>query len=284
MSYAYDFSRVPGPGPDEIKANGGEGTLTYGTGVQQSPEYLAGVKASGLQSALIWEHNIDSILGGYDYGVSEARAWNASHPEGSVIYLACDLNDGALAGRDIRPFVSGWSTELRKGDALGVYGSDDAILQAKSLPAVTHFWGVVNWLRGGYSNNDPRNIAIWQGIGVDLIQLIGSPIPDTDQNLVLLPTWATAGAAPGASAHREGVEMVIYHNVDVKDPDANTPTGEWVAVFGSDGPTNISAGEAFVHATSGVPWLDNQHTLGIVAIGLRCAKARKASAVWDSKV
>lgn len=200
--YAYDFNRVPGPSADEIKANDGAGVLTYGTGTQQDPQYLADLDAAGLKTPLIWEHNVDSILGGYQYGADECRAWEASHPAGELVYLACDLNDGALAGRtpQLLDTCRGWCDTTREA-AVGLYGPDDAILAAQQsgIVKLSRWWGVVNWLNGGYADNDPRNIARWTEIGAHLVQLIGSPIPDTDQNLILRDDWWSTGAAPSAT-------------------------------------------------------------------------------------
>lgn len=193
MKYAYDFSRVPGPSPGEMKANDGDGILIYGTGRQQSQEYVDACEEAGLHTARIWEHNVDSILGGYAYGVSECLLFEANNPPG-MVYVACDMNNGALAGRDITPFLRGWASVTRE-PKFGLYGSDDALNQGRNagIDKLTHNWGVVNWIRGGYANNDPRNIAFWTSWGADLIQLIGSPVGDTDQNLVLNDSWWDTG-------------------------------------------------------------------------------------------
>jgi hypothetical protein len=195
MATAYDFSQIPGPSPDEITAHGGVGALTYGTGTEQPADYLASLDAAGLHHPLIWEHNTDSILGGYDYGVSECRAWETSHPPG-LVYLACDLNDGALGGRSVLPFCSGWCSVTREA-AVGLYGPDRAILDgiASGIPRLSRWWGVVNWLDGGEPDNAPGNIDRWRTIGAHLIQMIGSPIPGTDENLVLRDDWWTTGGA-----------------------------------------------------------------------------------------
>lgn len=205
--YAYDFNRVPGPSSDEIRGGGGDGVLTYGTGNKQPQSYIDSIESAGLHVARIWEHNTDSILGGYDYGVSECRAFEANNPPG-LVYLACDLNDGALGSRSVVPFCNGWCDTTREA-TVGLYGPDHAILdgQAMRRPKLSKWWGVVNWLDGGYPDNDPRNIARWSAMGVHLVQLIGSPIPDTDQNLVLDPLWWSTGATP---APAEEDEMIHY--------------------------------------------------------------------------
>ena len=192
--YAYDFSRVPGPDAAEITANDGDGALTYGTGTPQPDVYLASLDTAGLHRALIWEHNTDSILGGYDYGVAECQAWEATHPPG-LVYLACDLNDGALAGRSIVPFCQGWCSVTRE-PVVGGYGPDDAMAQVwGTVPKMGRWWGVVNWLQGGAPDNDPSNIARWTTLGASLVQLIGSPISGTDQNLILRDDWWTTSGA-----------------------------------------------------------------------------------------
>lgn len=219
VTYAYDFSIVPGPGPDVITANAGEGALTYGTGTQQSPDYLASLDSAGLHHVLIWEHNTDSVLGGYDYGVSECKAWEASHPPG-LVYLACDLNDGALGGASVQPFCAGWCDTTREA-VVGLYGPDRAWTQVRWIvPKMQRMWGVVNWLDGGYANNDPRNISRWTDLGASIIQLIGSPIPDTDQNLILRGDWWTVGAPPAPAPSQEDEES-MYPRI------WTTGTGGW---------------------------------------------------------
>lgn len=210
MSVAFDFNEVPGPSADEIKAHEGEGALTYGTGAQQSPEYIAGLEIAGLHTVEIWEHNVDSILGGYEYGVAECQSWEASHPAGKLVYLACDLNDGALAGRDPSPFVHGWSDTTRESD-VGTYGGDDALnkVRAASIAKATRWWGVVNWIEGGGPNNAQSNIDFWTNWGAHLVQLIGSPIANTDQNLILKPNWWSLGTTPAAAAHKEQQNMIV---------------------------------------------------------------------------
>jgi hypothetical protein len=205
-SYAYDFSAVPGPSADAIKANEGVGALTYGTGAQQSQSYLNGLSSSGLHLAKIWEHNSDSIIGGYQYGVAECQAWEATHDPG-MVYLACDLNDGQLGNRSPLAFVAGWYDTTRE-NVFGIYGPDHAIIPVRDsifADKCCRYWGVVNWLEKGYPDNDPRNIAQWSAIGAHLVQLIGSPIPGTDQNLVLQQNWWDTGSAPS-----EDDDMIIY--------------------------------------------------------------------------
>lgn len=195
MTYAYDFNRVPGPSADEVKAAEGDGVLIYGTGQQQSAEYVKSIEDAGLHVARIWEHNTDSILGGYAYGVAECVQFERDNPPG-MVYVACDLNNGALGGRDVTPFLQGWASITRE-PKFGIYGPQDAILQgqASGLAKLDHYWGVVNWISGGRPNNDPWNIAYWTSLGVDLIQLIGSPIDATDANQVLKASWWTTGTA-----------------------------------------------------------------------------------------
>lgn len=112
---------------------------------------------------------------------------------------------------------------------------------------------------------------------------IGTPKVDANWFRQKTTEYMHGGAPPAEDHFRRG-SMVIYHNIEKHDPDGNTATGEWVAMFGSDGPTNITAGDAYVHAISGVPWVDKQSTLGIVGLGVKGAQARKASAFWDSKL
>lgn len=246
MAVAFDFNRVPGPGAREIKDADGQGALVYGTGAQQDPDYIAGLEAAGLHVVRIWEHNTDSILGGYHYGVSECQAWEAAHPPG-LVYLACDLNDGALAGRSVVPFCNGWCDTTREPTA-GLYGPDHAILDgiAMNRPKLSRWWGVVNWLdpNTGYAgpDNDPRNIERWTQIGAHIVQLIGSPIPDTDQNLILRDDWWTTGT-PTPPPKKRGHEMellisptrALSHTAGVLDAQFPDPTVRY-----NDIPTSAS--------------------------------------------
>ena len=118
-----------------------------------------------------------------------------------------------------------------------------------------------------------------------------APPDGRDLNAVVDEAWhaslggSTSMPAPtGPEDHGKEADMVIYHNTEVKDPDKDTPTGEWVAVFGSDGPTKISAAAAYGHALAGVPWVDNQSTLGIISIATSLAQSRKDSAFWDERI
>lgn len=109
-----------------------------------------------------------------------------------------------------------------------------------------------------------------------------------DLNAVLDEGWyyglINSHPAPsGPEDHRREVDMVIYHNVEVKDSDVNTPTGEWCATFGSDGPTKISAAAAYGHALAGVPWVDKQTTFGIISIAATLAQSRRDAAFWDER-
>lgn len=98
--------------------------------------------------------------------------------------------------------------------------------------------------------------------------------------------WIYAGAPrPSAPAPRPPIkdgEMVIYHNLDNKDPDVNTATGEWFAVLGSEGPVNITAGQVWIHAVAGVPVVQDVGGFwGAIGIGVMAAQARKNSEDWD---
>lgn len=269
MGVVFDFSVVPGPSADQIKAHDGEGTLIYGTGRTQSPEYVASLERAGLQVSRIWEHNTDSILGGYDYGVSECRIFEANNPPG-LVYLACDLNDGALGNRDPLPFCRGWCSVTRE-DAVGAYGPDHFILaaQAAAIPKLSRWWGVVNWIQGGGPDNHPTNIAFWNDHGAHLIQMIGSPIPETDQNMVLHPDWHTTGSAP---ASKEQDDMVLY----------STNEGGTTTYYRDAGgiPVKLSDGEArdiVPHLGEGWVHVIEVHggTLGVFAMAAETVKAER---------
>jgi GH25 family lysozyme M1 (1,4-beta-N-acetylmuramidase) len=117
-------------------------------------------------------------------------------------------------------------------------------------------------------------------IGWQFTSVFPTPLGNIDAS-VFNSTVFNGNVIPMQDKHTRSTDMVIYHNVDVHDPDGGTATGEWVAMQGSDGPTQITAGEAFVHAISGVPWVDNMHGLNIVGLGIRGAQARKNAEFWD---
>lgn len=193
MAVAYDFSVVPGPDPVLLKQSGAEGVLVYSFNARQSDDYLNRCRDLGLKVVWIWERNVDSIL--FMNGAVECRAHEASAKPGELTYVACDLNNGALNGRDVTRFCREWASVTREAE-FGLYGSQDAIAQGQrsGIAKLTRWWGVVNWITGGGPNNDPANIRYWGGVGAHLVQLIGSPIPNTDENLILRPEWATIGA------------------------------------------------------------------------------------------
>ena len=190
--HAYDFSKVLGPPVRDLVASGARGVLVYSFASRQSDEYLDECRRAGLRVVWIWERDRDSIL--FMNGADECRAHEASARPGELTYVACDVNNGELGGRDVTRFCRQWASATREPE-FGLYGSQDAIAQgqASRIPKLTKWWGVVNWITGGGPDNDPRNVVYWQGVGVHLVQLIGSPIDGTDQNLILRDDWATFG-------------------------------------------------------------------------------------------
>lgn len=139
--------------------------------------------------------------------------------------------------------------------------------------------------------------------GYDIITWPGTPTPGAPRPFQQVIGWQFTSQFPSSiglidasvfdstvfvvdkkeaeAKYRKACDMVIYHNVDMKDPDVNTADGEWVAMEGSHGPTKITQVTAFLHAINGVPWLDDMHALNIVALGVTGAQARRDSAVWD---
>jgi hypothetical protein len=205
MAYAYDFSVVPGPSPSLIKANGGEGVLVYSGNARQSDAYLDACRAAGLKVVWIWEVNTDSIFGGYDYAVVQCR-WHESRVQpGELTYVACDTRNQG----DVTPFLKGWSDTTRE-PVFGIYGPDFAIRQAQAAGTkCQRWWGVVNWIVGGGPDNAPANIDFWSRQGAHLIQLIGSPIGNTDQNLIMRPDWGSLDGGSAPASAQEG-DNVIY--------------------------------------------------------------------------
>ncbi len=190
--HAYDFSKVPGPSVRELVAAGARGVLVYSFASRPTDDYLDECRRAGLEVVWIWERDRDSIL--FLDGADECRAHEARAAPGELTYVACDLNNGDLAGRDVTRFCREWASATRERE-FGLYGSQDAIAQgqASGIPKLTKWWGVVNWITGGGPDNDPRNIAFWHGVEAHIVQLIGSPVDDTDQNLILRDDWAAFG-------------------------------------------------------------------------------------------
>lgn len=193
--FAYDFSRVPGPSAQEIADNEGQGMLGYSFAFRQSDELLETYRKAGQKVVWIWERNTDSIYGGYDYAVEECKRHEARVQPGELTYVACDTRTPG----DVVPFLRGWNDTTRE-DVFGIYGPDFAIKAAQQYGnKCQRFWGVVNWIVGGKPNNHPDNITYWTNAGVHLIQLIGSPIDATDQNLIVKPDWWSTGAIKTAA-------------------------------------------------------------------------------------
>jgi hypothetical protein len=200
MSYAYDESDGRAS-PSDVLTHDGEGVLIYSGPARPDPGYVDQFSTDQLHHAWIFESQTDRAVQGtpddqFNNGRSDCSWHETRVPPGEFTYVvACDLNNGSLGGRNTQPYLMGWAEETRES-AFGQYGSSDAINQGMRLGGkLQKFWGVVNWNPLGYPNNDPHNIAYWQMLGADLIQLIGTPIPGTDQNLICKPNWWTAEAA-----------------------------------------------------------------------------------------
>lgn len=191
MAYAYDemYKRTS---VEELNQHDGEGVLVYSGNARPFDQYVNWIRASGKKVVWIFESSVDRALAGYQAGVDDCRWHESRVPAGALSYVvACDLNDGLLRGRDVTAYLRGWSDTTRE-PVFGQYGSSTAIQQGKTVGRkLQRFWGVVNWIVGGGPNNAPQNIEYWKAQGVHLIQLIGSPIGDTDQNMILSPIWHT---------------------------------------------------------------------------------------------
>lgn len=211
MDYAYDFSTVPGPDPVYLSRIGAHGILVYSFGARQSDDYLDRCRKLGMKVVWVWERDTDSIFGGYDYAVRQCEQHEASAKAGELSYVACDTNDGGVNGRDMTPFLQGWADTTRE-PMFGVYGSSGAYKQARAFGGkCQRFWGVVNWINGGGPNNAPENIRYWSNVGADLVQLIGSPVANTDQNMILTPVWHATESPPPTQPE---VDMVLYTTTD----------------------------------------------------------------------
>ena len=216
MSYAYDQEGQASP--SDVLANDGEGVLVYSGSARPSDAYVALFSTERLHHAWIFESSQDRAVAGtpdqnYANGKSDCAAHERRIPAGEFSYVvACDLNNGSLHGRNTQPYLQGWADQTREL-AFGQYGSSDAINQGMHLGGkLQKFWGVVDWNPLGYPDNHPRNIQYWQQLGADLIQLIGTPIPGTDQNLVLKPSWWTASAPAPVTKRTD--DMYIGVNIN----------------------------------------------------------------------
>lgn len=102
-------------------------------------------------------------------------------------------------------------------------------------------------------------------------------------NLWKVSDWNKVVAAqPPAPKHKEA-EGMIFHNVQVKDPNNTTPTGEWVQRVGY-GMANVSAVDAYLAVMAGEPWQDNCSTMYIIAQCLKGAQAQRSQELWLTKV
>jgi hypothetical protein len=196
-TYAYDQSDGRAT-PTDVLTHDGEGVLVYSGLDRPDDSYLVPFDTDTLHHAWTFESSRDRAVAGnddqnYRQGVSDCQWHEGRIPAGYFTYVvACDLNNNSLAGRNTQPYLQGWSDTTRE-PAFGQYGSSDAINQGMRLGGkLQKFWGVVNWNPLGYPDNHPANIQYWINLGVDLIQLIGTPIPGTDQNIVAKPNWWSA--------------------------------------------------------------------------------------------
>jgi hypothetical protein len=274
MDYAYDFSIVPGPDPAVLVRANAKGILGYSFGARQSNEYLTRIRATGMKVVWIWERNTDSIF--YADGVAECKAHEASAKPGELTYVACDTNDGGVAGRDLTPFLRDWQATTREA-VFGLYGSSGAIRQGMNFGGkLQRFWGVVNWINGGKGDNHPDNIRYWTDVGAHLIQLIGSDIPDTDQNLILKDDWADiSGSASTTPLGTKETDFMILSSNE-SPPTFHLATSEGVA--------KTDQGTAYAMVVSGVPWIKDLPPLGILGIAINIAQAKKGGEKILSKL
>lgn len=132
-------------------------------------------------------------------------------------------------------------------------------------------WVDVNYWNGWHSHN----MIIPSGGGSQHTNLWKRS--DWDRIIQLVEGTGAKPPKPKETKH------MIYHVVANHDPDANTPTGEWVEFFDT-GSVNISAGDAFIKALGGIPWWDNMTIFHVLAENKRRAQARQTAKYWDEFV
>jgi hypothetical protein len=206
--YAYDFSRKPGPSVREIIDAEGQGILGYSGNSRQDDDLLDEYRRAGLYVVWIWEVDTDSIFGGYDYAVEQCKWHEKRVPQGELTYVACDTRKEG----DVVPFLRGWGDTTRE-DVFGLYGPDFAIKDGQDADTkCQRWWGVVNWIKNGKADNHPDNITYWMNAGAHIIQLIGSPISDTDQNLICKPDWHSVSSTETTKQRRrEDVYILLEY-------------------------------------------------------------------------
>src|SRR5215203_3253713 len=138
------------PSPPALVDAGAKGVLVYSFSARPPDEWLNECRRLGLHVVWIWEREEDDILGSFEFAVSECREHERSALPGELTYVACDLNNERLAGRDLTPFLRGWAATTRE-QVFGLYGSQHAIAQGQraGIPKLARWWGVVNWITGG---------------------------------------------------------------------------------------------------------------------------------------
>lgn len=143
--------------------------------------------ANGVTTWLVYEHNTEDAVSGFNGGVNAARAAradanNIGYPQGGVIFFCADRH---LLAREIPAalaYLDGAASVLGRG-AVGAYGFSEFINAAKGRGAAAYYWqcGSRSTVGGGVHiyqrNNGYANVGGIQCDVNDLLIPIGPGAP-----------------------------------------------------------------------------------------------------------
>lgn len=203
---AYGYDAAYPPPPATVAAAGGRIMAFYLTGnYAAAPVWGNSIRAAGMAALPNYEQAADELTGGGVAGGHAAgvRAFNATAAQGvpqdgkHAIFFSVDVNVPESNFPAALPVFDGINQALQAKYCTHVYGEGALI---DYLKANNRICQGAHWLSGstsfpGYNQANPN---------VGLVQLNGSNIPGTDQNVITnaagLHVWWPAGATPPATA------------------------------------------------------------------------------------
>lgn len=150
----YSWAR---PGGRNIKNAGKQFVVRYlwpdgegGKGLDKGE--LNDLLNNGLEIALVYQAGTNTILGGFNVGVSQARTAQSEInrlglPEKSVVYFAADWDASAAEQGRIDDFLRGAASIIGL-ERVGLYGSASVMARTMASGTAKWFWQTYAWSRG----------------------------------------------------------------------------------------------------------------------------------------
>ena len=240
--------------------------------VPLTQQEISNLEDAGLQIITVWENKTEQNLtdgltdGTGDAEKAIAQAEAAGQPGGSAIYFAVDNNFSTTTVKDyFQDVVAVFDNQSLNpnGYSVGVYGSDQSLEAALSIPGVTYAW---DWTNSGKINWNLSQVA------QDHL-LANAPSSPTSYITTLDPTGALTveDVHPHhqitVNASAPGDESVYGVNIDVAKPGVPLgafgeahPTNTDGPVFTNDNPINVSVGGATIITSSDLSVTDSNYT------------------------